>query len=170
VNMTQGFQEVRSLDGRAHIVTVVLHGRRPAGGNCRCGYAGPDQRNWPGHRQSARGGSCSSRAAAGALCDPRAAPRDEAEDQGPPRTSGAADLKFLRHLQQTRSGTSIEKRHSNHKLASVLAIPKFVPSRPRGLTNFGIGAPDCSTRRSSVSGARSPRPVSCLLRSCLRSS
>jgi hypothetical protein len=41
------------------------------------------------------------------------------------RTS-AADLKFLYHPRQTRTGTSNRKRHWHHSFASTLCFPKFV--------------------------------------------
>ncbi len=43
--------------------------------------------------------------------------------------AGAADLKFLHHLQQTRLGTSNRKRHENHRVASAPWFPKFVSER-----------------------------------------
>src|SRR5215831_11498936 len=43
---------------------------------------------------------------------------------------------MLRHVRLRTSGS---KRHWNHRFASVLSIPKFVPRVPQMLTNFGIG-------------------------------
>src|SRR3990167_2065201 len=43
------------------------------------------------------------------------------------RSPGAADLKFLQHLQETQAGTSNRKAALKSKLASAPWLPKFVP-------------------------------------------
>src|SRR5262249_48654368 len=51
----------------------------------------------------------------------------------------AANPKFAPRLPRVRLRTSGSKRHWNHRVASVLSIPKFASVVRQGLTNFGIG-------------------------------
>jgi hypothetical protein len=54
-------------------------------------------------------------------------------------SAGAPNPKCAHTVRRTRPRTSGSKGHQNHRVASGPLIPKFVPTVPQSVTNFGIG-------------------------------